>query len=253
MGKILPRIEKYWTGRAEGYSNLNKWQLGCDSRERWHNVLRREMPKGNPAALKVLDMGCGPGFFSLILAEDGFQVTAADYTQEMLEKAMENAAASGLENICFTRQEAQNLTLEDEYFDVIVSRNLTWVLEEPEKAYREWYRVLKKGGMLLNFDANWYSYLYDDEKRKGYERDRKNVEMRHMKDHFIGTDIDEMEAIALKVPLSSIKRPEWDKKVLKKTGFNPVITDTQIWQQVWTETEKVNNGSMPLFMIKAVK
>ena len=251
MGKTLPRIEKYWTNRAQGYSNLNKWQLGCDSRQRWHNVLIRELPKGNPAEIKVLDMGCGPGFFSIILAEDGFDVTAADYTEEMLEKARENA--EGLENITFTRQDAQNLTLPDNSFDVIVSRNLTWVLEEPERAYAEWFRVLKKGGILLNFDANWYAYLYDDEKRRGYERDRKNVEMRNMKDHFIGTDIDEMEAIALKVPLTAKKRPVWDKLVLKNTGFKTVITDTEIWQLVWTETEKVNHGSMPLFMVKAIK
>ena len=251
MGKILPRIEKYWTNRAQGYSDLNNWQLGCDSKERWQNVLRREMPKRNPGDVKVLDMGCGPGFFSIILAQDGFQVTAADYTQEMLEKAMENS--QGFENISFTRQDAQNLTLADECYDVIVSRNLTWVLEEPEKAYSEWFRVLKKGGMLLNFDANWYSYLYDDEKRRGYERDRKNVEIRHMKDHFIGTDIDEMEAIALNVPLSSVKRPDWDRRILKKAGFGAVVCDTQIWQQVWTEVEKVNHASMPLFMVKAVK
>mgnify|MGYP000370505004 CR=1 FL=1 len=43
-------------------------------------------------------------------------------------------------------------------------------------AYKEWLRVLKKGGKLLNFDANWYGYLYDDKKREAYENDRKNVE-----------------------------------------------------------------------------
>lgn len=251
MGQTLERIEKYWTNRAQGYCDLNRWQLSCDSKERWHSVLRREMPKCTPALLTVLDIGCGPGFFSVILAEDGYNVAAADYTQEMLEKAKENC--EGLDNVVFTRQNAQALTFEDEYFDVIVSRNLTWVLEDPQKAYEEWYRVLKKGGMLLNFDANWYSYLYDDEKRKGYERDRKNVEKRNMKDHFIGTDIDEMEAIAMKVPLSPVQRPLWDRQVLKRTGFSAVSCDTQIWQQVWTETEKVNHGSMPLFMVKAIK
>ena len=36
---------------------------------------------------------------------------------------------------------------------MIVSRNLTWNLPHPEMAYKEWLRVLKKGGRLLNFDA----------------------------------------------------------------------------------------------------
>ena len=57
---------------------------------------------------------------------------------------------------------------EDESFDVIISRNLTWNLPHPEMAYKEWLRVLKKGGKLLNFDANWYGYLYDDKKREAH-------------------------------------------------------------------------------------
>lgn len=36
-------------------------------------------------------------------------------------------------------------------------------------------RVLKPGGVLLNFDAGWYNYLFDEEKGAGYARDRRNV------------------------------------------------------------------------------
>lgn len=36
---------------------------------------------------KILDIGTGPGFFSIILAEAGYQVTAVDYTEAMLEEA----------------------------------------------------------------------------------------------------------------------------------------------------------------------
>ena len=60
-------------------------------------------------------------------------------------------------------------------FDVVISRNLTWNLKDPKRAYEEWCRVLKPGGKLLNFDANWYGYLYDEEKRLSYEEDRKSV------------------------------------------------------------------------------
>ena len=34
-------------------------------------------------------------------------------------------------------------------------------------------RVLKPGGLLCNFDADWYGHLYDEEKRSGYEKDRQ--------------------------------------------------------------------------------
>ena len=47
----------------------------------------------------------------------------------------------------------------DNTFDMIVSRNVTWNLEHPDRAYYEWMRVLKPGGVLLNFDANWYHHF----------------------------------------------------------------------------------------------
>ena len=96
--------------------------------------------------------------------------------------------------------DAQNLEFEDGVFDVVISRNLTWNLKDPERAYREWCRVLKPGGKLLNFDANWYGYLYDEEKRQSYEEDRKSVESENLDDHYLCTDIDRMEKIALQMP-----------------------------------------------------
>ncbi len=105
-------------------------------------------------SLKILDIGTGPGFFSMILAEAGYHVTAVDYTPGMLEKAAQNAAkfiGKKKENIEFIRMDAQALDFEDESFDVIVSRNLTWNLPHPEMAYKEWLRVLKKGGQAAEF------------------------------------------------------------------------------------------------------
>ena len=193
--------------------------------------------------LRILDIGTGPGFFPMILAEAGYHVTAIDYTPGMLEKAAENAAkfiGEKSRNIEFKRMDAQALEFEDESFDVIISRNLTWNLPHPEMAYKEWLRVLKKGGKLLNFDANWYGYLYDDKKREAYENDRKNVEKGSLDDHYLCTDIDRMEKIALQVPLSETKRPGWDVKVLEALGAAQIQVNEDIWQQVWSEEEKLN-------------
>ena len=51
------------------------------------------------------------------------------------------------------------LRFADNTFDMIVSRNVTWNLEHPDRAYYEWMRVLKPGGVLLNFDASWYHII----------------------------------------------------------------------------------------------
>lgn len=252
MQNLLEEIEAYWSTRTEGYSEVNQKELLGIQKNAWFTVLEQEFPDKKKEELRILDIGTGPGFFPVILAEAGYYVDAVDYTKDMLEKAKENAGAL-CSNITFWRMDAQNLEFEDNSFDIIISRNLTWNLKNPEEAYREWFRVLKPGGKLLNFDANWYNYLYDDEKRRAYENDRKNVEKEALDDHYLCTDIDRMEKIALQVPLSARKRPEWDKKTLKNTGFSNITTNEEIWKTVWSEEEKLNYQSTPMFMIEAVK
>ena len=188
--------------------------LRIDIRLQWTENLKKHLPKGEPRNVKVLDVGTGPGFFAILLAEAGYQVTAVDYTEEMLKEAGKNAGELA-EQITWKQMDAQKLDFEDETFDAVVSRNLTWNLEKPEKAYEEWMRVLKPGGKMLNYDANWYHHLFDKEKRKEYEEDRKRVENLQMEDHYTCTDIDAMEEIAREVPLSQIARPKWDMRKTK--------------------------------------
>lgn len=252
MENLLEEIRAYWSTRTEGYSEVNQKELHGMQKQAWLSVLEKEFPDKPKEEIRILDVGTGPGFFPIILAEAGYLTDAVDYTEGMLKKAAENAGSLG-SRIQFHRMDAQKLDFEAETFDIVISRNLTWNLEKPEQAYREWFRVLKKGGKLLNFDANWYCYLYDEEKRKGYENDRKNVENAAVEDYYLCTDIDRMEKIALQVPLSSTQRPQWDKKVLEETGFSEVFTDEKIWERVWSAEEKLNGMSTPMFMVRAVK
>lgn len=252
MNDLLSEIESYWTTRAEGYSEVNHKELNGMQKHAWLETLESQFPKKKKEEIKILDIGTGPGFFPVILAEAGYQITAVDYTQEMLDTAKKNAG-SLCERITFYKMDAQNLEFEDEMFDVVISRNLTWNLKDPQRAYQEWHRVLKPGGKLLNFDANWYGYLYDEEKRQSYEEDRKSVENEQLDDHYLCTDIDRMEKIALQMPLSAIDRPSWDRKFLKGNGFDCVAVDTQVWQRVWSQEEKLNYHSTPMFMISAIK
>ena len=142
----------YWTKRAPGYAQVNRDELGSRQRQVWSRALDSRIrahfgrrPRGETA---VLDVGTGPGFFAIILAELGYQVTAVDYTDAMLEQARENAGALA-GRICFRQMDAEELTFPAGCFDVVVSRNLTWNLRAPERAYAHWTRVLKPGGLLL--------------------------------------------------------------------------------------------------------
>lgn len=252
---IIQKNLHYWTQRASSYSEVNQGELSDDRRGHWRAELCRQIDTRFPGRarkeIRVLEVGTGPGFFAILLAEAGYAVTAVDLTPSMLAEAKKNAG--GLSNkIDFREMNAEALQFSDASFDVVISRNVTWNLPHPEQACAEWCRVLADGGLLLNFDANWYAYLFDDNAREGYRQDRKNSEEMGLGDVNIGENFDVMEDIAHKVPLSAVNRPEWDVHVLTGLGLR-VCTDCQVWERVWDRQEKTNCASTPLFLVRGEK
>lgn len=120
----LKELEQYWSSRAKGYSMVNQEELAGEQREKWLYYLRSHFPDKSPKEISILDVGTGPGFFAIILAEAGYRVTAVDYTAEMLKEAQKNAGILS-DSITWMAMDAQHLTFEDHLFDVIVTRNLT--------------------------------------------------------------------------------------------------------------------------------
>ena len=243
MSDLKNEIHDYWTNRARGYSEYNQQEMADARQTMWRakllDLLGKQFPEREPKEIKILDVGTGPGFFAILLAEAGYQVTAIDYTEEMLKEAQQNAC--GLEEcIVWKTGDAQALDVENNSFDAIVTRNVTWNLPRPDLAYKEWLRVLKPGGMLYNFDADWYGHLYNEEKRNSYEKDRQQTEEQNVEDYYSGTDIEKMEEIARQVPLSRLERPKWDIETMQKTGFLDVFCDEEVWKEVWTEEEIIN-------------
>jgi len=253
-GAFTQEIRAYWTSRADGYSAVNRDELAGDQARRWSEALLGPI-LACPAArgrrkeeLRVLDAGTGPGFFAIILAAEGLQVSAADMTDEMLAEARRNAGALA-ERIDWQRTDVQQTAYAEESFDAIVTRNVTWNLTEPEKAYREWHRILRKGGVLINYDANWYRYLADPSLRSEFLQDRENTAEAGVEDFYEGTDEARMEAIARRNPLTYEQRPAWDREVCEAIGFASVRTDEDAWRRVLSEAEKINYASTPVFEI----
>ena len=245
----------YWTHRAPGYSGVNQEELATDQKRVWGRTIQERIaarfPGRKPGSIRVLDVGTGPGFFAIILAQMGYAVTAVDYTASMLEEARRNAGVLA-SNILFRQMNAEALDFAAGSFDVLVTRNVTWNLHDPQKAYGHWTRVLAPGGLLLNFDANWYRYLWDDQAQKGHARDRENLKASDVRDENAGTDVDAMEAIARQTPLSRQHRPGWDLQVLRNLGIQ-AAADEEIWRQVWTKEERINNASTPMFLVEGRK
>ena len=112
MEKLLDEIESYWSTRTEGYSEVNHKELAGTQKNAWLKVLTSQFPDKPKEEIRILDIGTGPGFFPVILAEAGYHVDAVDYTEGMLEKAKENAGDL-CRNIRFWRMDAQKLDFED--------------------------------------------------------------------------------------------------------------------------------------------
>ena len=76
------------------------------------------------------------------------------------------------------------------------------------------------------------------------------MEEQQLDDHYLCTDIDRMENIARQVPLSAMERPAWDTKVLESLGVCSIQTDSEIWKRVWSEEERLNYASTPMFLVR---
>jgi SAM-dependent methyltransferase len=112
-----------------------------------------------PAGSLVLDAGCGPGLWSLPLAEAGLRVRAVDLSPQMVQAARERAAAAEIpgDRLAFLRSTLAGLPFPGTSFDGILCRNVLDFVPNPGEALVELKRVLKPGRNLALTVLGGYS------------------------------------------------------------------------------------------------
>lgn len=242
--EIKDRIVNYWTKRSESFAKLRHEELHSYMSDLWLTEILKYLPT---KPCKILDVGTGTGFFANLLAQYHHEVEGIDLTASMIEQAKQSLTKLQQHDykINFQVMDAENLYFADNTFDVVISRNLTWTLPNPQKAYSEWYRVLKPQGILLNFDADYGNEQF-------YQTKIENLPLNHAHRQVKPTLMQECDLIKNSLEISSKIRPDWDLRILKQLQFKDVFADTNIGQRIYKHQDKFYNPA-PVFLIYAQK
>jgi SAM-dependent methyltransferase len=96
----------------------------------------------------VLDLGSGAGndcfVARSIVGEEG-KVVGIDFTDEMLKKANDNAKKLGYSNVSFLKGDIEDMPIDNNSFDVVISNCVLNLVPDKKKAFSEIFRVLKPG------------------------------------------------------------------------------------------------------------
>jgi ubiquinone/menaquinone biosynthesis C-methylase UbiE len=143
-------IEQVWSSAAGCYDQMWGHGLRTDvERKAWLALLEGLFPPEH--LLHILDVGCGTGFLSLLLAELGHSMVGLDLTEQMLAEHQRRAKAHGLD-ISLVRGDAEDPPLGLGSFDAVVSRHLLWTLLRPQLAVRAWTALVVPGGRVVAID-----------------------------------------------------------------------------------------------------
>ncbi|MFC6616119.1 class I SAM-dependent methyltransferase [Halopenitus salinus] len=164
---VKPLVQQHWNGRAATFDEERQHGIHSEEQhDRWLSVLRKWTGDDSH---RILDVGCGTGVISLLLAELGHDVVGVDVAREMLKHARSKARQTEY-SIAFQQGDAERLALPDDAAELVTARHLVWTLPNPTTALQEWQRVVEPGGRVLliegywNHDEPWdeYEAIHDD-------------------------------------------------------------------------------------------
>ena len=129
---------------------------------------------GNPTAIGrisegdvVVDLGSGAGFDCFLAAKkvgDSGKVIGIDMTEEMIEKARQNAQQYGFTNVEFRFGDIEHLPIEDSSVDVVISNCVINLAPDKLKVFQEAYRALKPNGKMYVSDIVLLEQLREEQR-----------------------------------------------------------------------------------------
>ena len=144
-----------WDTVAAGYDSQRPDQGLTDPsiRAAWLALLEHHLPPGQGA---ILDVGCGTGSLSLLLADQGHLVTGIDFSPAMIAVTQGKAADAGIE-ADFIVGDATTPDIPEASLDAIICRQTLWALPDRHAALANWARLLREGGVLILVEGRFAS------------------------------------------------------------------------------------------------
>lgn len=102
-----------------------------------------------PPQADVLECAAGTGAISLAVAPRAKRVLCTDLSLSMLDQARKKAKRKKLNNITFAERDLFHLKEQKESFDVVIAANVIHLLDHPNDAIMELWRVTKHNGQLI--------------------------------------------------------------------------------------------------------
>ncbi len=145
-------ISAYWDAASASFDEEADHGLR-DPRVRtaWARRLRSWIP----SSCDVLDLGCGTGSLSLLLAEEGHRPVGVDLSPLMVGQARRKLTAAGFDVPVMVGDASAPPAEAGHSFDVILARHLLWTLPHPEATLRGWMSLLRPHGFLLLVEGRW--------------------------------------------------------------------------------------------------
>ena len=122
------------------------WNMNGEKNASYLEKALSGIPAGFSGKLLEVPVGTGVLTMPVYQALPGADITCLDYSPDMMAAAQEKAKRLGIANVAFTQGDVGALPFADESFDAVLSLNGFHAFPDKEAAYRETFRVLKKGG-----------------------------------------------------------------------------------------------------------
>jgi ubiquinone/menaquinone biosynthesis C-methylase UbiE len=137
--------EEYWSRLASTFDDDQRYIVGGPVQQAVMERLSRERDLG-----ELIELGCGAGFYTKVLAANASHVMATDISDEML--AVAKTQLKDRQNVTVAKADCEKTAFPDGKFDSVFMANLVHIIENPSITLQESYRVLKDGGLLLIVD-----------------------------------------------------------------------------------------------------